>query len=114
MDVYAEALQRDYGNLFISPYNLFEAWTRVDRCPDHRRRFFLANLENAFPMRLVPTDAEQLHLARGARRQFGRGSGSKAKLNMGDCFAYALSKRIAEPLLYKGKDFPHTDVVSAL
>jgi ribonuclease VapC len=35
-------------------------------------------------------------------------------LNFGDCFAYALAKDSGEPLLFKGNDFAHTDVASAL
>jgi ribonuclease VapC len=46
-------------------------------------------------------------------RDFGKGSGHPANLNFGDCFAYALAKAMAEPLLFKGDDFPHTDVMSA-
>jgi len=38
----------------------------------------------------------------------------RAGLNMGDCFAYALAKSLDAPLLYKGDDFPLTDVRSAL
>lgn len=38
----------------------------------------------------------------------------RAGLNMGDCFAYALAKALDAPLLYKGDDFPRTDVRSAL
>ncbi len=37
-----------------------------------------------------------------------------AKLNFGDCFAYALAIERDEPLLFKGDDFTHTDVRSAL
>lgn len=57
---------------------------------------------------------EQARIAREAYRDFGRGSGHPAKLNFGDCFAYALAKAAGEPLLYKGKDFSHTDVASVL
>ena len=62
----------------------------------------------------VPVDETQARIAREAYRDFGRGSGHSAKLNFGDCFAYALAKASGEPLLYKGKDFLHTDVKSAL
>jgi ribonuclease VapC len=37
----------------------------------------------------------------------------RAKLNFGDCFAYALAKASGEPLLFKGDDFVHTDIISA-
>jgi ribonuclease VapC len=56
----------------------------------------------------------QAQIARNAYRDFGRDSGHPAKLNFGDCFAYALTKESGESLLFKGGDFVHTDVVSAL
>ena len=46
-------------------------------------------------------------------RDFGKGSGHPAKLNFGDCFAYALAKSFGEPLLFKGDDFSRTDVILA-
>ncbi len=36
--------------------------------------------------------------------------GRPARLNMGDCFAYALAKQKDLPLLFKGNDFAATDV----
>ena len=51
-------------------------------------------------------------IARDAYRDFGKGSGHPAKLNFGDCFAYALAKSSGEPLLFKGNDFAHTDITS--
>lgn len=61
-----------------------------------------------------PVTAEQAVIARQAYRDYGRGSGHPARLNFGDCFAYALAKEFAEPLLYVGDDFGHTDIRSAL
>lgn len=55
----------------------------------------------------------QARIARDAYRDFGRGSGHPARLNFGDCFAYALAKATGEPLLFKGSDFAHTDIASA-
>ncbi|HEX3675413.1 MAG TPA: type II toxin-antitoxin system VapC family toxin [Rhizomicrobium sp.] len=63
---------------------------------------------------VVAVDEAQARIAREAYRKFGKGSGHKAKLNFGDCLAYALAKATGEPLLYKGRDFSHTDVASAL
>ena len=63
---------------------------------------------------IEPVTPEQARIARGAHRDFGRGSGHPARLNFGDCFAYALAIERNEPLLYKGNDFSHTDVRSAL
>ena len=56
----------------------------------------------------------QARLARDAYRDFGKGSGHSARLNFGDCFAYALAKTAAESLLFIGTDFGHTDIVSAI
>lgn len=63
---------------------------------------------------VVPVDVRQSGLALEARVRFGRGFGSGAKLNFGDCFAYALAKAMNAPLLYVGNDFTQTDIVPAL
>ncbi|HUK60809.1 MAG TPA: type II toxin-antitoxin system VapC family toxin [Stellaceae bacterium] len=59
---------------------------------------------------IEPVTAEQARIARQAYRDFGRGSGHAARLNFGDCFAYALAKAMGEELLFKGTDFGATDV----
>lgn len=63
---------------------------------------------------VVPFDLAQLEVARLAYSRYGRGSRHRADLNMGDCFAYALAKTRNLPLLFKGDDFIHTDIESAL
>jgi ribonuclease VapC len=68
---------------------------------------------NSWRIEIVPFDVAQLAVAREAFQRYGRGSGSKARLNFGDCCAYALAKVRDEPLLFVGEDFRHTDVVSA-
>lgn len=60
---------------------------------------------------IVPCTADDARVARRAHQRYGRGSGSPARLNFGDCMAYALSVRSGEPLLFTGEDFTHTDVV---
>ena len=62
---------------------------------------------------LVAVTLEHAQLAATAFEQYGRGR-HPAKLNYGDCFAYALAKQRREPLLFKGDDFPLTDLVPAL
>ena len=61
---------------------------------------------------MVPFDTEQAMLAREAYRRYGKGV-DPLGLNLGDCFAYALSKQLNEPLLFKGNDFSRTDVRQA-
>jgi ribonuclease VapC len=63
---------------------------------------------------IEPVDEAQAILAWEAYRDFGRGSGHPARLNFGDCFAYALARRRGEPLLFKGEDFVHTDIIPIL
>jgi ribonuclease VapC len=63
---------------------------------------------------LASVDEAQARLALAARIKYGRGFGHPARLNYSDCFAYALAKSRGLPLLYKGDDFTHTDIVSAL
>jgi ribonuclease VapC len=63
---------------------------------------------------IVPFDGVQALAARLAHTRFGRRSGSAARLNFGDCAAYALATTRDEPLLFKGRGFTHTDVRPAL
>jgi ribonuclease VapC len=58
----------------------------------------------------VPLDGSA---ALAAYLQYGKGV-HRAGLNLGDCFAYALAKRLDAPLLYKGDDFVFTDIRPAL
>jgi len=57
-------------------------------------------------------DTRQIAAARNAHLRFGRGRHA-ARLNLGDCFVYALAKETGEPLLFKGNDFAHTDITPA-
>jgi ribonuclease VapC len=50
-------------------------------------------------------------IATEALQRFG---GRPARLNLGGCMAYAVAKALDAPLLYKGNDFAHTDIRSAL
>lgn len=62
---------------------------------------------------VVPVDLTIAQLAADAFARFGKGR-HPAGLNYGDCFAYALVKSLDAPLLYKGKDFPQTDIRAAM
>ena len=62
---------------------------------------------------VAPFTAEQAALACEGWRRFGKGRHA-AGLNLGDCFAYALARARDEPLLFKGEDFPRTDVRRAV
>ena len=63
---------------------------------------------------IEPVTDRQARLARQAYADFGKGSGHPAGLNFGDCLSYALALDLREPLLWKGNDFGHTGIQSAL
>ena len=63
---------------------------------------------------IEPVTDRQARLARQAYADFGNGSGHPAGLNFGDCLSYALALDLREPLLWKGNDFGHTGIQSAL
>ena len=60
-------------------------------------------------LEIVPVRAEHAAIACDASRMYGKGR-HPAGLNFGDVFAYALAKATGEPLLFKGQDFPQTDI----
>ena len=94
----------------ISAATFVEAAAVVDdnRDPVLSRRF--DELIKDAQLVIEPVTEAQAHIARAAYRDFGKGSGHPAKLNFGDCFAYALAAERGEPLLFTGGDFDKTDV----
>jgi ribonuclease VapC len=97
----------------ISAANWLETAVVIDasRDPVASRRF--DELVQTAELRVEPVTGDQARIARDAYRDFGKGSGHKAGLNFGDCFAYALAKSTGEDLLFKGNDFGHTDITPA-
>ena len=94
----------------MSAANLLEAAIAMDRHPSPALGPALDDLIDRLRVAVEPVTLSQVIIARGAHRLFGRGSGHPAKLNFGDCFAYALATELDEPLLFVGQDFIHTDV----
>jgi len=110
---FSEALFASDDRHVMSPINYLEAAIKVDS-PEHRAKsdqldpvLKLHDISMAF---ITP---EQAGIAREAYRTYGKGN-HPARLNMGDCFAYALSKARGEPLLFKGDEFRLTDVEAVL
>lgn len=62
---------------------------------------------------VIPLDEAIAQNAVGAYERYGKGR-HKASLNFGDCLVYATAKHLNLPLLFKGNDFVHTDVLFAL
>ena len=104
------------GSRLMSVANYVEAATVLagrHRKPGQGVADLDAFLEGA-GVTLAPVDEDQARLAIRARLRFGKGFGGAAKLNFGDCFAYALAKTRAAPLLFVGSDFLSTDITAAM
>jgi len=84
----------------------------ASRDPIASRRF--DELVKEAQITIEPMSEAQACVAREAYCEFGRGTRHPPTLMFRDCFAYALAKTTGEPLLSKGADFIHTDIVPEL
>lgn len=91
----------------ISAGNYLETAIVIDKDRDAVLSAHLDALLASLAVEIAPVTAVHARTARQAYRDFGKHSGHPAKLNYGDCFAYALALERGEPLLYKGEDFAH-------
>lgn len=91
----------------ISAGNYLESSIVIERADDPLVIADMESLIHTLSIVIAPVTAEQSRIASQAYRDFGKGSGHSAKLNYGDCFAYALATDTGRPLLYKGDDFYH-------
>lgn len=97
----------------ISAVNWFGAAIAVDRRGNGEQiAEFDALLERAGTT-IIPFDATQALVARKAYDTCGKGR-HRASLTLGDCATYALARVRREPLLFKGGEFPLTDIEPAL
>lgn len=97
----------------ISAGTLIEAAIVIDAVGDPVLSGRFDDLLVAAEIQIEPVTEAQAALARRAYASFGKGSGHRARLNFGDCFAYALARERREPLLFKGDDFSFTDIEAA-
>lgn len=98
---------------WISAINYVEAGIRLDGLSDGASEPALDAFVLSGGMVVVPVSASQAELARTAYATYGKGR-HPARLNLGDCFAYALARESGRPLLFKGGDFGRTDIEPAL
>lgn len=98
--------------LFLPVSCYLESVMVLSRYAGSRR--WLDLLTDRYDVTLLTCDPAQTRLAADAFERYGRGSGHPAKLNFGDCFAYAAAIALGAPLLFKGDDFTLTDVRPAL
>ena len=93
----------------MSAVNYLEAALVIDNRGDAVAHREFDRFVRRARIQIEPVTFEQAQIARAAYRDFGKGR-HPARLNLGDCFAYALAKFVDEPLLFKGRDFSRTDI----
>ncbi|MGL4745413.1 MAG: type II toxin-antitoxin system VapC family toxin [Dermatophilaceae bacterium] len=112
-DTFLDAIRRA-DEVAMSAATYIELGAVVDGRRDPVASRLVDDLLSALHIEVVPLTAEQATVGRAAYRDFGRGSGHPAQLNLGDCYSYALARWTGRPLLYKGDDFGRTDIVPAV
>ena len=103
------------GTRLTSPLAVWEAVVAVTRVLNlsvsvaaEAVETYLALMEIA----VVAVPPETARIALDAFDRFGKGR-HPARLNFGDCFAYACARHLGQPLMFKGADFPQTDIEAA-
>ncbi|MFS8114387.1 type II toxin-antitoxin system VapC family toxin [Rhizobium jaguaris] len=99
----------------VSPIVIYEAklgLARKKACPmDYAEELVVGFVEEC-RARIIAINEDIGRRAIAAFARYGKGR-HEASLNMGDCFAYACAQAYDLPLLFKGNDFVHTDVIVA-
>jgi ribonuclease VapC len=103
-------------DLCTSPVAIYEAALAISRALDvpfkvsHNEILLLIRRGE---MEIVLVSDITAYNALVAHHRFGKGR-HPAKLNMGDCFAYAVTKARHAKILFVGNDFTQTDLESAI
>ncbi len=114
-DMLADRLGEARGPI-TSPVAVFEATLGLCRKRHASVAEALADVREflvAAGICIVPITDREAETALDASARYGKGRGHPARLNMGDCFAYAMAQNHRMPLLFEGDDFSKTDIPSA-
>jgi len=109
-DAFARLILASESALIAAPTRL-EAFVTCHRRRGPENARLMEALVGALDLITAPFDEAQLTLAQAAFTRFGAGP---ARLNIGDCYSYALAKSRSLPLLFKGEHFRATDVAAAM
>ena len=110
------AIEQRFGNadeVLCSAVSLWETARAIARKRKMPLTIVHAEVEDFvadFGLRLVPIGHAENGAAIDAHDRYGKGTEHPARLNMGDCFAYACARTNEAGLLYKGDDFARTDL----
>jgi ribonuclease VapC len=105
---------RTAGKALVSTVSVVETRMVIHGRRGQRAVILMDDLLRLPMFELVAPEQAQADAAYAAFVTYGKGSGHPAGLNFGDVFGYALAKVRGLPLLYKGEDFAHTDIASAM
>ncbi len=111
-DLFSDALAAGRVRL-MSSVNVLETAVVISSRKGPRGARELDLLLHRAEFEVVSFTADHFRFARDAYERYGKGR-HPAGLNLGDCCAYALARHTGHPLLFKGDDFPRTDVARAL
>lgn len=98
-----------------SPLAVWEAAIAVARVLDMPIREAAAAVDEYLALMGIESVAvppQAAAIALDAFDRYGKGR-HPARLNFGDCFAYACARHLGQPLMFKGADFPLTDIEAA-
>ncbi len=106
-----ESLSRQH-RLKTSPLAIFEASSRLVRLGAKFEEAFdtVSGYLSKFAVVVIPLDFQEGKVAHACASRYHHLTGHPARLNMGDCFAYAAARTSGLKLAYKGNDFIHTDI----
>ncbi|MGE5501489.1 MAG: type II toxin-antitoxin system VapC family toxin [Ignavibacteriales bacterium] len=110
-EAFAECIALAGGGV-ISAVNLWEVLVRAQSVETRLARPQVEAILTDLNIAVVAASAAHARAAADAFARYGRRT--PADLNLGDCFAYALAAEEGDGLLFKGNDFPKTDIKAAL
>lgn len=96
----------------IGAPTLFETGMVMVGAVGERGRGLTSQFLESFEVEVIPFGDLHWQIALQAFARYGKGL-HPARLNYGDCMAYATARVIEEPLLFVGDDFPQTDIEAA-
>lgn len=102
------------GTLAIGAPTLFETtMVAIGRFGEDVGRLAVGRFCEDWEVEIVPFDSRHYRAAAAAFARYGKGR-HPARLNYGDCMAYATARIAGVPLLFTGEDFAKTDIPSAI
>ena len=110
-DDFADVIESHVNRYYcaVGAWEASQAIARLKTVSLQQAADLISSFADEAGLRLVPIGESEGREAITAAARYGKGR-HPARLNMGDCFAYACAKTNGAELLYKGNDFAQTDL----